>query len=179
MGTDSVLKGLAIHRCGEVYCDKTAERDGFVFYDFHTREVYGLSEEAVPAKKQVRGVDGASTTVTLATVPARSREDVSRLGLASIRQSYDDYRRREGDRGETGRAGAGGGVDLDALSREELSWAEAEDAEGVTEEVLLATCSLVSTIGYDMTVSKKEYVELLRSLASEVQWKRSECEATT
>lgn len=44
-GTDPVLTGLPFHRFGKVDWSNTPERNGFVFYEFPTREVYGLSEE--------------------------------------------------------------------------------------------------------------------------------------
>lgn len=148
-------------------------------YDFPTGEVYGLNEEAIQAKKHVSGADGVPTAVTLTAVPITFRVDASRVDLASIWQDYDACRQREGGCGENNRAGASGGAELDALLEKNLLWAEAGDAERVTEEALLPTLSLVSAVGYDLFVSKKGFVELLRSLAGEVLTRRIECEATT
>lgn len=39
------------------------------------------------------------------------------------------------------------------------------DAVGITEEALLATYSLVITVGHKVPISKKDYVEPPRSLA--------------
>lgn len=47
MGKDPILTILAFHRCSEVEWGKTNLRDGCVFYEFHTHEVYGLKEESV------------------------------------------------------------------------------------------------------------------------------------
>lgn len=71
-------------------------RDGFVFYDLPNGKVYRLSEVAIQAKKRVRGVNGAPTTVTLAAVPASFRADVSRVDLSSILQAYDAHSQRAG-----------------------------------------------------------------------------------
>lgn len=59
MGTDPALADLAFHRCGEVFWSKTAVRDWFVSYGFSSDEVYGLSKEAVQARKRVRDVDAS------------------------------------------------------------------------------------------------------------------------
>lgn len=48
-----------------------------------------------------------------------------------------------------------------------------------TEEALLGTRSLAEAIEYEMPVSKKRFVEVLRFLAGEVKSRCSECEATT
>lgn len=48
----------------------------------------------------------------------------------------------------------------------------------VTEEGLLAKRLLVSAVGFEVLISKKGYVEPLRSLANEVQAKLIGCEAT-
>lgn len=90
METDTVLTAREFHRCGQADWDKTAVKDGFMSYDVPPREVYGHSEEAVQAKKRVRGVEGAPATVTLEAVPVTFLANVSRVALASIQQGYDD-----------------------------------------------------------------------------------------
>lgn len=89
-------------------------------YDFPTEKVYRPNEEAVQARKRVRGVDGNPTTVTLEAVSATFRADVSRVNLASAWQNHDYYRRPEGGRREDKRAGASGDVDLNALFEKDL-----------------------------------------------------------
>lgn len=42
---------------------KTAFRDGFVSYEFGTREVHRLEEECIPPDKRIRGDDGVSSQV--------------------------------------------------------------------------------------------------------------------
>lgn len=53
MGTDPVLTALVPHRCEEIAWEKTAVKDGFLFYGLPTGEVYRLSKKAVQAKKRV------------------------------------------------------------------------------------------------------------------------------
>lgn len=43
----------------------------------------------------------------------------------------------------------------------------------------MTTSSLVSAVGHDVPISKKDYVELLRYLNREVHSSQSECEART
>lgn len=62
------------------------------------------------------------------------------------------------------------------LFQKNLLWSDADDADGVTKEVLVATRPAVAAIRYEVQESKKKYVDLLQSLPIEVQWKRSECE---
>lgn len=115
-------------------------------------------------------------TVTLDDNPVTFPVNVSRVDLASDRQDYDDYRHRDDDHGEAERAAASAGVDLDSSLDKDLLWTEAGEADGVTEEALLSKRYLVSVVTYDVLVSKKGCFDLLRSLAGEVQSKRSECE---
>lgn len=70
--------------------------DGFVSYAFPKSKVYGLSKELVQARKRVRNMDGALTTVTLEAIPMIFHGDVSRVDLAFIRHGYADYCRQEG-----------------------------------------------------------------------------------
>lgn len=150
MGTDPVLTALAFHLCREVDWEKTALKECFVSHDFLTGRVYGLSEEAVQGKKRMRGVDGVPTTVTLAAVLVTFHAGVSGVALASTRQDYDAYRRREDERGEADRAGASGEVGLDAMLWKDLVWADADDTQGITEEALLVKSSLVSAVGNEV-----------------------------
>lgn len=53
-------------------------------------------------------------------------------------------------------------------------WAEAEDAGEATEEFLMTTRTLSTAVGYEVNVSKKGYVELLRSLSTELLSARHE-----
>lgn len=120
MGTDLVLTDLAFHLFGEVDCSKTTVKDGVVSSVFRTGKVPGFSEEAVQTRKRVRDVDGTVTTVTLEAVSVTSRSNVSRDILSSVRRDYDEYRRREGGRGEAERAGASGVIDVVALLEKDL-----------------------------------------------------------
>lgn len=88
-------------------------RDVFVSYKFLIVKVYDLSEEALQARKCLRDVDVAPTTVTLESVPVTLHSDVPRVVVAMVRQDYDDYRRREGGHGEAELAAASDDFDLD------------------------------------------------------------------
>lgn len=127
----------------------------------------------------MRNVDRTPTTVTLDAVSVTLRADVLRADLASVRRDYNDYRRQEGGRGETERARDSGLLVLDVFFEKYLLWTEAAYAEGVTEEALLATRSLVSAVRNKLPLSKREHVELLWSLDDGVQSKRSEFKAMT
>lgn len=101
------------------------------------------------------------------------------VGLALVRQDYEDYPQREGGRGEAERAGISGGIDIDTSLEKDLLWTKAGKTEGLTEETLFATSSLVAAVGFELPVSKNRYVEVLRTVAEETQSKHSLCKATT
>lgn len=67
------------------------------------------------AKILVRAVDCVLTNVRLTAAPVTFCADVPRADRASIWKHDDDCRGESGDHGETKCAGAGGGIDLDAL----------------------------------------------------------------
>lgn len=60
-----------------------------------------------------------------------------------------------------------------------MSWSEAGNAEGTTEEILLAKGLQVSDVGHETPGPKRGYVELRQSLTVGVKSRRIECEATT
>lgn len=49
----------------------------------------------------------------------------------------------------------------------------------MTEEVLNATWSLVTAVGHEIPVSKKGYLELIRTLSNKVRNEQRESKATT
>lgn len=106
MQTDPVLTALVLHRCGEAERSKAAVMSWSPSYDFCTGEFFDLSKKTAQAKKPVTDVDGAPTKVTLEPVPAAFHADVSYVDSVSVRQDYDEYRRRESGRSKADRAGA-------------------------------------------------------------------------
>lgn len=104
--------------------------------------------------------------------------DVLLVDLAMLWQGYDAYRRREGGNGYTERTGASGRVGLGASLERDCLWVNVGDVVGVLEESLLETRPLVSAVGYDVLMFKKEYVKHMSSLFSRVNSKRRECKAT-
>lgn len=72
MGTSPVLTVLELHRCGEVYWQRTAVRDEFISYDVQSGEVISLQEETVQARKQMQSKYDAQTYITLLVVTAYS-----------------------------------------------------------------------------------------------------------
>lgn len=85
MGTEQVQTGLALNRCHENERDRNAVRDRAMCYGFSTGKAYCLSEDEIQAKKGVMGVDGAPSTVPLASVPVTSRVGVSHIDIPSTR----------------------------------------------------------------------------------------------
>lgn len=71
------------------------------------------------------------------------------------------------------------GVYLDALLKEDLLWGQAGDAVGVNEEVLNTRRPLVEAVGHDAPISKKGYIELVRSPTGHVQKAQLKSYATT
>lgn len=111
----------------------------------------------------MRDEHGVTTTVTLEAVSVILCAEVSRAYLASILQDYNDYCLQQSGRGEAERVRASSGVHFDALLEKDLLWIEANDAEGVTEEALFATRSMVSAVEFEIPVPRKGYMEILRS----------------
>lgn len=77
MGTNPVMKLMALHRCREVDWDRKSVRDGFVSYKFETGEVIGLEAQTVPANERVRSSDESPKFFTLPVVPVYFRCGVS------------------------------------------------------------------------------------------------------
>lgn len=115
------------------------------------------------------GVDGVSAKATFSAVPMTFRVCVSCAELTSIRQDYDNDRGRSNDLSEAGCAIFSGGFDFDAHFDKDPLWSKVVDAKGVTNESLLATSPLVSTVAREVPVCKTKYGELRRSVTDEVQ----------
>lgn len=73
---------------------------------------------------------------------------------------------------------ASSGTYFDSLFEKDFVWTEVDDAGGITGQALLAMQNLLSAVRSEVPVSKREYVEPLRSLAAEVRSKRSGFKAT-
>lgn len=101
--TDPILTALAFYRCTAVNWERTAVPDGSGSHDSPTHAVYFPSEDGVQAKKLVRYIDDALTTVTFTPVPTTFLAGVPRADLAWICQDYDSYRRQIDNCGEAKR----------------------------------------------------------------------------
>lgn len=67
MGSEPVLKVLAIKLCPEVVCYKNATMDVSIGYDVATGELPGIEEELVQKGKRPQS-RGSSAAVTMATL---------------------------------------------------------------------------------------------------------------
>lgn len=70
------------------------------------------------------------------------------------------------------------GVDFNAFLQTDLRWTEDEDAENVSEELLVETSRQFSAISQEVSVSAKVYMFLIWILTSEVRVTGRESEAT-
>lgn len=70
-------------------------------------------------------------------------------------------------------------LDLDELLEKDMLWAEADQVGDVSETVLFAMRTLVTAADFEVPVSKKRYVELLRSFVIETQAARRESKAAS
>lgn len=94
-----------------------------------------------------------------------------------LNANWRDFRKQrgqiEGSSEVSGRAD-GEELNLDALLETNLLWAEDEDVGDVAEKVLMTMGTLITAVGLEVSMSKKVYVELLRSLGTVVQSARRE-----
>lgn len=103
----------------------------------------------------VKDVEDVPNVSTLSAVPVIFRGGLSPIDLASACKDYHDHRVQSSGRGKVGRIGGSGGVDRDAPLAKDLLCAEGYDEKGVTEETLLATRFLASSMSHGGSVSKK------------------------
>lgn len=178
MGADPMLTALAMHRCSESYWTKTALRNGFVSYKFASRGVFALEDEIGPASKRPRGATVTPTSVTLPVVPVlyrggfrvspwsrRSAIMMSAVQWAEIRLGAAERK-----------------VLANLIGRSYCSkncWGHAGDTDDVTEETLAATREAIQAVGHKVPVSKKGYVKLFKSLATDMPTAWHGAKATT
>lgn len=55
MGTNPAMTTMTFHHCSGRDLEKTAIRDGFMLYNFHTSEFYRLEEDSILAAQRIRG----------------------------------------------------------------------------------------------------------------------------
>lgn len=61
------------------------------------------------------------------------------------------------------------GVDIDALIANDVLWSRGADVEGTTELSMLATSFLDSAVGHELPLSKKDSLNVLKSLSGAIQ----------
>lgn len=88
-------------------------------------------------------VDGVSTVMALTAVPVTFRAGVLRVDLALIRQAFNDYCAHGGARGKSELAEVSRRVGFVMLFDKDLLRSNDGYVQTVTEEMLLATRSLV------------------------------------
>lgn len=173
MGTNPVKAAMAVHRCSEVDIENSSVRDVFCFLlivSWWSLRFWGKLGEGEKARKRGWCV---ATMMTLSVVPVIFLSSVSLDELKSVWQNNEEYRSQTGNPSEAEHVGGVGDVDLDTLLDKDMSWSEAGDTERMTEERRMAMCLLILAASHEIHISKKGYVDLLRSLADETQSWRS------
>lgn len=72
--------------------DKTAHNEGFLRYDFTSKEVLVLEEEPVEVGKRAQGSGQSTTTITLVMVSVLFWVDHGQTDINAISCGYDGYR---------------------------------------------------------------------------------------
>lgn len=124
------------------------------------------------------GAEGAPSSIVFSVVSFFLKGVEGNL-LEAIMRGYGNYQERtEGSRKASGR-GDQEWFYLDALLEKDLLWAEVEGYGGVLKEEFVGTSTLITAAVHEMSVSKKGYVKLLHSFATEAQKARYEFQATS
>lgn len=88
-----MLTPLAVKRCTEMDRKRTSRKNGFVRYDFKSRQGREVGDESVQVGERACTSGSSSMAVTLEAVPLFFRPDCKRADINSVRHDFYDYRR--------------------------------------------------------------------------------------
>lgn len=150
---------------------KTATKIGLVSYYFTGGAVLLLKREPVQVEKCACGSNGSSTAVTLGAAPLFFLIDQGRVIISAIRHDYDEYRCLILNPEPANY------VYLDTIFDQDLLRTQPGDSLKLSGKILSAIGALMKEANCALPVSQKGDVDLVESLAGEVEDARQKSKA--
>lgn len=179
MDTDPVRTALDMYFCSEFDSAKSALLDVFIFYELNHYKVFDLEEEVVAAGKRAGCTISTSMSLNLHALLAVFQSEVPRASTIFVQRGYNENCGERSDPQEAKREAGADGLCLKELVEQQLLWNHAANTDNVTEEALSWTWQLIQAVFGAVSVTKKDYVGLVRDLAGDLQAMRWGAEATT